>query len=275
MLRERIITAVVLVAALVLAVLAASPVPFAALVMLAIGAGGWEWSRLCGLGAASSVVAGLVLALGLAFVGPLGAGLAVPAGVWIGVTAAWVVGGAIALRAGPTGFLHLHRPLRFAIGWLLLFAAGCAFVAARQRGIAFLASVCVLVWVADIFAYFGGRALGRRKLAPTISPGKSWEGAWSGLAAVLAVAVGVVVALPDRGDLFGLLHARGGWAGLVVACAALVALAIVGDLCESLAKRAAGAKDSSRLLPGHGGVLDRIDALLPVFPAALAIVTIL
>jgi len=274
MLRERIITAVVLVAALVLAVLAASPVPFAALTLLIIGAAGWEWSRLCGLGAATSVAAGLALAVALAVVGPLGYGLAFPASVWIAVTVLWIVGGAIALRAGPAGFLHLHRPLRFAIGWLLLFAAGCAFVAARDRGIAFLASVCVLVWVADIFAYFGGRALGQRKLAPTISPGKSWEGAWSGLAAVLVLAAVVTLALPEPTHLFGLLQARGGWAGLVAACAALVALAVVGDLCESLAKRAAGAKDSSRLLPGHGGVLDRIDALLPVFPAALAIVMI-
>jgi phosphatidate cytidylyltransferase len=272
MLRERIITAVVLVAALVLAVLAASPVPFAALTLVMIAAGGWEWSRLCGLGSTASVVAGLVLALVLALVGPLGYGLEIPVGVWLAVAAVWIVGGALALRAGPDGFLHLNRPLRFIIGWLLLFAAGCAFVAARERGIAFLASVCVLVWVADIFAYFGGRALGRRKLAPTISPGKSWEGAWSGLAAVLVLAVLVVAMVPERTNLFGMLQSRGGWAGLVAACAGLVALAIVGDLSESLAKRAAGAKDSSRLLPGHGGVLDRIDALLPVFPAALAIV---
>jgi phosphatidate cytidylyltransferase len=271
MLRERIITAVVLVAALVLAVLPASPVPFAALTLVMIAAAGWEWARLCGLPGAASIVSGVVLALAGALLGPLGYGLEIPVGVWIGVATVWVVGGAIALRAGPAGFLQLNRPVRFAIGWLLLLAAWCAFVAAKERGLAFLASVCVLVWVADIAAYFGGRALGRRKLAPTISPGKSWEGAWTGLAAVLVMAV-IVAALHERTNLFALLQSHGGWAGLVVACAGLVALAVVGDLCESLAKRAAGAKDSSRLLPGHGGVLDRIDALLPVFPAALAIV---
>jgi len=133
--------------------------------------------------------------------------------------------------------------------------------------------VCALVWLADIAAYFGGRALGRRKLAPTISPGKSWEGAISGLVAVIVLAVVVVVVtVHPHGNLFALLQARFGWIGLVLGCTALVALAIVGDLVESLVKRAAGAKDSSRLLPGHGGVLDRIDALLPVFPAALALV---
>jgi phosphatidate cytidylyltransferase len=271
MLRERIITAVVLVATLVLAVLAASPVPFAALVLLMTAAAGWEWARLCGLGPVACVGAGVLLAVAGALVGPLGYGLEIPVGVWIGVAAVWVIGGAIALRAGPAGFLQLHRPLRFAIGWLLLLAAGCAFVAAKERGLAFLASVCVLVWLADIAAYFGGRALGRRKLAPTISPGKSWEGAWSGLAAVLVLAA-AVAPLQERSNFFALLLAHGSWPGLLLACTGLVALAIVGDLCESLAKRAAGAKDSSRLLPGHGGVLDRIDALLPVFPAALAIV---
>ena len=131
------------------------------------------------------------------------------------------------------------------------------------------------MWAADIFAYFGGRALGKRKLAPTISPGKSWEGAISGLVAVvvLAVIVVVVTARP-HGNLFWLLRERLGFAGMLLASAALVAMAVMGDLVESLAKRSAGIKDSSHLLPGHGGVLDRIDALLPVFPAALALVTL-
>jgi phosphatidate cytidylyltransferase len=148
-------------------------------------------------------------------------------------------------------------------------------MASWERGLAYLATVCALVWAADIFAYFGGRALGKRKLAPTISPGKSWEGAISGLVAVIVVAfIVVAVTVHPHGNLFWLLRDRLGVAGLVVALVALVALAIVGDLVESLAKRAAGIKDSSQLLPGHGGVLDRIDALLPVFPAALALVTL-
>ena len=163
--------------------------------------------------------------------------------------------------------------LRFVVGWVLIGAAWAALIASRERGLAYLATVCALVWAADIFAYFGGRALGKRKLAPSISPGKSWEGAISGLVAVIVLAVIVVVVTArPHGNLFWLLHDRFGMAGMVVACAALVALAIVGDLVESLVKRAAGAKDSSGLLPGHGGVLDRIDALLPVFPAALALV---
>jgi phosphatidate cytidylyltransferase len=197
----------------------------------------------------------------------------IPGAVWVAVTAVWVVVGALALRAGPDRFRRFPAPARFVVGWLLIGAAWLALVDAKEAGLTFLASVFVLVWSADIAAYFGGRALGRRKLAPAISPGKSWEGAWSGLAAVLVIAIAVVLLSGDRLNLFALLLDRAGWPGLLAACTALVALSVVGDLCESLAKRAVGAKDSSRLLPGHGGVLDRVDALLPVFPAALALVT--
>ena len=139
-------------------------------------------------------------------------------------------------------------------------------------------SVLCIVWMADIAAYFGGRAFGKRKLAPAISPNKSWEGVWSGMAGVLLLAA-VWIAIDGRFDVdgpsvFSRLHAAWGVVGLVVAALALCALSVVGDLFESLVKRAAGAKDSSRLLPGHGGVLDRVDALLPVLPAALALTTL-
>ena len=272
MLRERVITAVLLLALLVPAVIAASPLPFAFLTIVLIGAAGWEWGRLCGLPPAGAVASGGVLAVACACIGLLWQ-VEIPAEAWGAVSVLWVLGGAIALRAGPEGFKTLNPVLRFVVGWILIGAAWAALIASRERGLAYLGTVCVLVWAADIFAYFGGRALGRRKLAPSISPGKSWEGAISGLLAVIVIAVVVVlVTARPHGNLFALLHGRFGMAGMVIACAALVALAIVGDLVESLVKRAAGAKDSSGLLPGHGGVLDRIDALLPVFPAALALV---
>jgi phosphatidate cytidylyltransferase len=272
MLRERVITALVLLALLTAALMSASTLPFALLTLVMIAAAGWEWARLCGLKPVAAVASGVVLGLACACVGLLWE-VEIPGEAWGAITVLWIVGGALALRAGPDGFRNLDPVLRFVVGWVLIGAAWAALIASRERGLAYLATVCGLVWAADIFAYFGGRALGKRKLAPTISPGKSWEGAISGLLAVvvLAVIVVVVTARP-HGNLFALLHGRFGMAGMVVACAALVALAIVGDLVESLVKRAAGAKDSSGLLPGHGGVLDRIDALLPVFPAALALV---
>jgi phosphatidate cytidylyltransferase len=276
MLRERVITALVLLALLIPAVMARSPLPFALLTIVLIGAAGWEWARLCGLPHAAAIASGIVLGLACAAIAPLGGGVGgveISAEAWGAVAALWVVGGALALRAGPDGFRKLPAALRFVVGWVLIGAAWAALVASWERGLAYLATVCALVWFADIFAYFGGRALGKRKLAPSISPGKTWEGAICGLLAVIVLAViVVVVTVHPHGNLFALLHDRFGMAGMVLACTALVALAIVGDLVESLVKRAAGAKDSSGLLPGHGGVLDRIDALLPVFPAALALV---
>jgi len=276
MLRERVITALVLLALLIPAVMARSPLPFALLTIILISAAGWEWARLCGLPRVAAIASGVLLGLSCAAIAPLGGGIGgveFSGEAWGIIAVLWVVGGALALRAGPDGFRQLNAALRFVVGWVLIGAAWAALIASWERGLAYLASVCALVWFADIFAYFGGRALGKRKLAPSISPGKSWEGAISGLLAVIVLAViVVVVSVHPHGNLFALLHERFGIAGMILACAALVALAIVGDLVESLVKRAAGVKDSSGLLPGHGGVLDRIDALLPVFPAALALV---
>ena len=272
MLRERVITALVLLALLTAALMSASTLPFAVLTLLMIAAAGWEWARLCGLKPAAAVASGVALGLACACIGLLWE-VEIPGEAWGAITVLWIVGGALALRAGPDGFRNLNPVLRFVVGWVLIGAAWAALIASRERGLAYLATVCGLVWAADIFAYFGGRALGKRKLAPSISPGKSWEGAISGLVAVIVLAVIVVIVTArPHGNLFWLLHNRFGMFGMVLACSALVALAIVGDLAESLVKRAAGAKDSSGLLPGHGGVLDRIDALLPVFPAALALV---
>ena len=276
MLRERVITALVLLALLIPAVMARSPLPFALLTIILIGAAGWEWGRPCGLPRAAAIVSGVLLGLACAAIAPLGGGIGgveFSGAAWGAIAVLWIVGGALALRAGPDGFRQLNAVVRFVVGWVLIGAAWAALIASWERGLAYLASVCALVWFADIFAYFGGRAFGRRKLATSISPGKSWEGAISGLLAVIVLAViVVVVSVHPHGNLFALLRERFGMAGMILACAALVALAIVGDLMESLVKRAAGAKDSSGLLPGHGGVLDRIDALLPVFPAALALV---
>jgi len=138
--------------------------------------------------------------------------------------------------------------------------------------------VFCLVWAADIAAYFGGKAFGKRKLAPAISPGKSWEGVWSGMTGVLVLSAGWIAMdrswAVDSASLYTRLDERYGVIGLMLVLIFLAAMSVVGDLVESLVKRSAGAKDSSGLLPGHGGVLDRIDALLPVLPLALAMSSI-
>src|SRR5690606_4973316 len=129
-----------------------------------------------------------------------------------------------------------------------------------------LVSMMALIWCADIAAYFTGRAIGRRKLAPSVSPGKTWEGAVGGVVAAAVWTIGTV-AIPGS---FGAVLAQYWSLPVVFILACLMAaLSIIGDLFESLLKRRAGVKDSSRLLPGHGGVYDRIDALLPVAPVAI------
>ena len=282
MLRQRVITAVVLLTLLLPALFASSPLPFALLTLLLISAAGWEWARLNGVQAMLPA-----LASGLLLAGLCGASLATLAQVaqvgqsatlwWLGL-GVWVLGGGFALRQGPTGWPRLPAALRWALGLAGLWLAWLAMAQARTIGINFLLSVMCVVWAADIAAYFTGRAFGRNKLAPTISPGKSWEGVYGGVAGVVLLALGWLALESrwsfDSPSIFLLLQQRQGWGGLLLAALLLAALSVVGDLFESLVKRAAGAKDSSALLPGHGGVLDRVDALLPVLPAALALISL-
>ena len=278
MLRQRIITALVLVALLLATLAVSSPWPFAILTLALMAAGAWEWGRLNqappGLDWA---LAGAVVAAGAV---ALAAGWThrVPVALWWCGLALWVLGGAAALRKGPQGWPHVARPLRWMIGAVLIWLAWLAVAQARSISINFLLSVLCLVWMADVAAYFGGRAWGKAKLAPSISPGKSWAGVWSGIVGVQLLAL-VWMALDrrygfDGASFYTRLHASFGFVAMAVALLLMSALSVVGDLVESLVKRAAGAKDSSQLLPGHGGVLDRVDALLPTLPAAMALLSL-
>lgn len=279
MLRQRVITAVVLLALLLPALLASGPLPFALFTLVLISAAGWEWARLNGVTATGPALAtGALLAAlcGFSLMHPPSMGAA--GGLWLAGTVAWLAGGALVLRSGPGGWPKWPALLRWALGLALLWLAWTALAQARTVGVNFLLSVMCVVWAADIAAYFCGRAFGRRKLAPTISPGKSWEGVYGGVAGVLLLALGWSWLESqfsfDSPSLFLLLRQRLGVGGLLLAALLLTALSVMGDLFESLVKRAAGAKDSSGLLPGHGGVLDRVDALLPVLPAALALISL-
>jgi phosphatidate cytidylyltransferase len=274
-LKQRILTAIVLLALLLPVLWAPMALPFQLFVLVAIGLAGWEWARLNGLQGGAAVWFGveilLVLAL-LVWTAPV-----LPLPFWLLSLALWVVGGAWLLRGASPAWAKRDRGLRLVLGFLLLLPAGLALLAWKQAGLNALLSVMCLVWAADIAAYFGGRAFGRRKLAPAISPGKSWEGVWSGLLGVLLLALfwsQWADAQPwvDGPSVYSRLIQGLGWPLALLALLLLTALSVVGDLVESLIKRAAGAKDSSQLLPGHGGVLDRIDALLPVLPAALALI---
>jgi phosphatidate cytidylyltransferase len=280
MLKQRIITALILLALLLPALFASQPEPFAFFTLILIAAGAWEWGRMNGLGRMASLLSG---ALGLVGCGALwlGGGVAesLPS-LWLMVGSAWVLLSGWMLLRGVAGWVQWPVALRWTLGLMALCIAWLALAQARWLGPNFLLSVLVLVWAADVFAYFAGRALGGRwikaKLAASISPGKSWEGVIGGMVGVLIVSLFWVQA--DRHFEFTVpsFHTRlwqqGGWFWLA-ALVFMTAMSVVGDLVESLIKRSAGVKDSSGLLPGHGGVLDRVDALLPTLPLAMMLVS--
>ncbi len=266
MLATRIATAAVLLAILLPAIFLFPPVAWGLVSLVFLAVGTHEWVLLLGQRAHAWRAAGLMVLAGLALLAwrqqhdwPGGLVLAGCAAL----TLFWCVGGGWRLR---------HANAR-AGGWplalVLLFGCWAAMYELRVLGVMPLLSSMAVVWVADVAAYFVGRAIGRRKLAPTISPGKSWEGAIGGFVfvalcgALAALWPALASSLPAR------LAAGLPWAIAMLLLVALAMLSIVGDLHESLLKRQAGVKDSGTLLPGHGGVLDRIDALVPVMPAAL------
>jgi phosphatidate cytidylyltransferase len=154
------------------------------------------------------------------------------------------------------------------LGFIVLPAAWLSLNILREIGLLWLLSTMILIWLADIGAYFVGKAFGKHKLASQISPGKSIEGALGGLALCLLYATGCALYLPTADTLFGAWQARWGWTLMLLITALLVLYSVWGDLFESQLKRIAKVKDSSHLLPGHGGFLDRIDAVLPVMPIA-------
>ncbi|QIM52241.1 phosphatidate cytidylyltransferase [Hydrogenophaga crocea] len=276
MLKQRIITALLLLAVFLPVLFYPSIEPFGAFTLVLIAAAGWEWARINGCGPTRSVAAGLALAVALLVFWLLGGVERSWRELWAAVAVVWVVLAAIMLRRGVEAYGRRPQLLRLWLGLLLIACAWLALVQARILGLGFLLSVLLLVWMADIAAYFGGKRFGRRKLAPAISPGKSWEGAVSGLIGVFVLA-GVWLWLTRAGwtspdHLYAYLWHLGPWVA-VPALAGLCAMSVCGDLIESLVKRAAGVKDSSQLLPGHGGVLDRVDALLPVLPLAMMLVT--
>ncbi len=281
MLQQRIITALVLLAILLPAVFYPDPTAFMAVGVVLIAAGAWEWSNLNHCKPLTAYAIAALSAAGCLAAWYFGFVLLPYRGLWLMAGATWVLGGVWLLSGGVGVWARVPKVVRIVVGVLALWVAWMAVVQARVAGINFLVSTMVLVWIADIFAYFTGRAVGGRfikaKLAPSISPGKTWEGALGGLLGVL-VAAGIwraVDASLGTSDLS--VFSRLGQSGLLfmfLSVAFLATMSVVGDLVESLFKRSAGFKDSSGLLPGHGGVLDRLDALLPVLPLTMMLMSI-
>jgi phosphatidate cytidylyltransferase len=280
MLGQRIITAAVLLAVFAAALAAPQPLWLLALLALAAACTCWEWLRMTVPAQWAAVLPrgiaivlfAFMLALAWVWSAPTGGVLPeelLTFGVLVlVVSVVWLVPVAIAVLRGradaPAASLwwSVFSVPAVLTAWAVLAVMYLAF------GALYVVSLLALVWAADICAYFGGRAFGRHKLAPRVSPGKTVEGAVAGVAGAVVVTL-VGAWWPDT---FGyMLVDRWSVWGAIPAAAFLGVVSIVGDLFESLLKRRAGRKDSSALLPGHGGVYDRLDSILPVAPIALIV----
>ncbi|WP_036167907.1 phosphatidate cytidylyltransferase [Massilia sp. 9096] len=271
MLKTRVITAVVLLAVLLPILYFNNFMAFAVVATVCFGAAIWECFRLFNPGTQNAHIIALLWAA--VFAVSVWNGRIEPA-VWAALSMAlWIARFAPSLKTGLP-------PLGTPANTLLSVVYGCAIVGCFAAIVdlfshspLYLLSVMAIVWVADIGAYFAGKAFGKRKLAPSISPGKSWEGAIGGGVAVLVLAsLSVAFGGPMFADTFAAHVQRAwGWVPMLAVLVVIAAFSVIGDLFESQLKRRAGMKDSSNLLPGHGGVLDRIDALIPVLPLAALI----
>ena len=274
MLKQRVITAFILLLFFLPALFHPSPLWLGVLGVLLILAASWEWGRLNDLGFASAfVMPAICLTLFLIYWSQFHF-LFISKFCWLICTAIWFCTIIFYLKNGSPRWKSTPKLCRLGLGIFLLISTGLSLLQAKLIGTDFLISVLLLVWTADIAAYFVGRRWGRHKLAPTISPGKSIEGLVGAVLAVWLLALAWITASNyltfEHDSIFIRLFAFG-WPALLLGLSVLTLTSAAGDLFESMIKRAAGVKDSSQLLPGHGGVLDRLDALLPVLPLAVLI----
>jgi len=256
MLKIRVLTAAVLVPLFVLGVLKLPGSYFSILIGIVVLLGAWEWSHLAGYDEAFSKLS-FVLVSGLLMAALFAYQALVAEPVLILSCVIWLVTAIMLWRRRTASPLDWPAPARLASGLWTLIPAWLAVSLLHRVDPGATLMLFLLIWGADTSAYFTGRRLGRRRLAPAISPGKTWEGLWGALIAGLLLAV--VFAVFRGLD-------RGGWAALAALAVAVVVLSVVGDLFESNWKRVSRLKDSGGLLPGHGGVLDRIDSMTSAAP---------
>lgn len=264
-LKQRILTATVLAALLLAGMFLLANIVWALLMCVPATLAALEWGRLAGYPRGGSLLfTAIVTATCLGFMvlaasAPPLSNSAAAAAVFLYLLALlfWTIAVPLWLYRG----WRLRQPLFLgAVGWMVLVPAWLAIVS-LQKSAQLLLAVLLAVWIADIAAYFAGRSFGRRKLAPQISPGKTWEGVMGAFAAVLIYGFVASFVLQPSANFYDRLI-------MMVFVSALTVLSIVGDLFESWIKRVAGAKDSGALLPGHGGLLDRIDSLTAALPFA-------
>ena len=271
MLKQRVITAVILAPIVVGGLFLLPPTGFAVFTGALLAIAGWEWANLSGFEGGLQRWGGALVLVVL-----MGVFQALPVVPLLGALAVFwlLVAALVAAYPAGAGFWD-PRPVRLSLGILVLVGAWLALNHLRagelalghtRNNLLLILYTFLVVWGADIGAYFAGRAFGRRKLAPAVSPGKTWAGVWGGLAVVTVLALAVAWWL----DLAGIAVIQ------FVLVSVLTALAsVLGDLFESMLKRHRGIKDSSQLLPGHGGILDRIDSLVVAIPVLASCFTLL
>lgn len=273
MLKTRVLTALVLVVLFLIALFWLTPHMWMVFAGALVLPAAWEWGGLSKLGTSARALYTLLVAIVCATLAALAVGEASATWAqaryavylaaclfWIVIVPAWL------WRA----WLPRSRWAIACVGLVVLVPTWLAMADLRSKAAVLLLLLMAVAWVSDIAAYFAGRRFGRRKLAPAISPGKTWEGVAGAVAAIAAYTALWAATLPDY---FPPLLQVGwmGKPGMLLFLLLLTVAGIYGDLFESALKRRAGVKDSGKLLPGHGGVLDRIDALTAVLPlAALA-----
>lgn len=264
MLKTRLITAFVLLAVFFVILFLLPSWAWSVALALVVWSGAGEWARLSGLPPSLAWIYRVGVLLGGCALLPQFS-LAASEPLFFLSLSLWVIG--VPWWLGRAH--HMQSPFIMALtGWVLLVPTWIALIELREAGQGLVLATLGLVWISDSSAYFAGRAFGKHKLAPSISPGKTWEGV---AGAMLAVSIYMVILMQT--GAFGVAdHIKQGLPAALPLAWGMTALGIVGDLFESWIKRCAGVKDSGTILPGHGGVLDRIDALTAVMPlAALAL----
>lgn len=268
-LETRIITALVLAPIAIGGIFFLPPLGFALFTGAIITLGAWEWANMSGIGNPAGRI-GYALAAAIILYGLLNVQFV--AVLWLALL--WWCICFLLVRSYPAGSEKWGSvPARALMGLFVLVPAWVGLNYLRTGGFQFgettnnlllILYVLCVVWAADTGAYFAGRAFGKAKLAPRVSPGKSWAGVWGGLVAVGAFAL-VASLLASAGVGQSVL--------LIVASLATGLVSVLGDLLESMLKRYRGIKDSSQLLPGHGGIMDRIDSLTAAIPVFALIIT--
>lgn len=262
MLKQRLITALILAPLVLLGLFKLEPAPFSWFIAVVVALAAWEWANLAGYSAQPARIAYALLVCLLAFTSAY-----LPVWWVLSIAVLWWLTAIVLVLTYPASANWWQAQwVKAVIGIFVLLPLWKAFVFIRSATpvhfpelstLWVILYMLLLVWAADVGAYFAGRAWGKRKLAPKVSPGKSWAGAWGGLGTTVLLSL-IATALLDSSTVFMFL--------LIAISLVTGMISIIGDLTESMFKRTRGIKDSSQLLPGHGGVMDRIDSLAAAIP---------